>query len=216
MVEESVYTTRGWLWEYKPCWLGENRKQLVSSFSKGVISSQLPQLPVTCTYEMLLTGQMHSHFTSEEGLLNSPFCFECLLHPPNLSQILQWISGKNQVFGKKLLAVWTEKHGCTRKAGWWVWVLGNACICRINSCITKKNIWGWVNRSSQMLNWSRTHFSCSGKCSCSAKIWNVLFLLFCLVLEFQVYKVSYCIFRQNKIHLIWWRQICRGFFDSNE
>lgn len=88
MVEESVYTVMGWLWECIPCWLGENRKQLLSYFSKGVVSFQLQQVLVACISEMF-TAQMFSDFTSEEGLLNSSFCFKCLLHTQNLSQILQ-------------------------------------------------------------------------------------------------------------------------------
>lgn len=156
MVEESVYTIRGWLWEYKPSWLGENRKQLLSSFSKGVISLQFQQFLVACIYEMLFTVQMHSHFTSEEGLLYSPFHFECLLQP-QISQILEWMSGKKSGFWKEVVGCVKRETRLHKKDRVRVWVWGNGCICRINNCITKKNIWGWVNRSSQMQNWSRTH-----------------------------------------------------------
>lgn len=217
MVEESVYTIRGWLWEYKPCWLGENRKQLLSSFSKGVTTFAAPATPgdlhIWNVVNRANAQSLHKWGRSSELTIS----FWVPPPPPkSLSNFTVDIWKKSSFWKEVVGCVNREKYGCTRKAGWWVWVLGNACICRVNSCITKKNIWGWVNRSSQMLDWSRTHFSCPGKCSCSAKIWNILFLLFCLVLGFQVYEVSYCIFRQNKIHLIWWRQICRVFSDFNE
>lgn len=205
MVEESVYTIRGWLWKYKPCWLGENRKQLPSSFARGVISLLLQQLLVVCTSET----QMHS----QKVLWTPHSVLSASSTPKSLSNftVNVW---KTASFWKEVFGC-VNKRGCTTKAGWWVWVLGNGCICRINSCITKKYL-GLSKQIITNVKLIKNSFSCPGKCSCSAKISNAPFLLFCLVLGFQVYNVNYCIFRQDKICLIQWRQICRGFSDFNE
>lgn len=169
MVEESVCTIRDWLWEYEPCWLGENRNSDPHLFPKEFFpcssSNSWCLAYLKCSqHKCTVTSLVRKVFWTHHSVLSASFTPQISLK--FYSEYLEKIR-----FLERSCWLWKQRETRLHKKDRVVGMSVRKWLHLQNKQLHNKE--KYLRLSKQIITnvkLIKNSFFCPGKCICSAKM----------------------------------------------